>query len=189
MTQRLENPSEKIPENWTCCSIVRQSAILWTDCDAARAGFSAGVVIALSDISSRKQRLGITRTQRYDKKQFKVLLDRIQKASVQTEVFFSTDQLEDRFTQPEIKTLLEITAAQLNVEMGADLPGGNIENPYRRGMQYFISKMLRNPDEEGLGLSPVAVKYDALPDAMRTRFGQDLIAMVFARPFVQEIKD
>lgn len=90
-----------------------------------------------------------------------------------------SDQLEDYFTSSEIGDLVEITIAQTEAELkiGLDV---HLENFYGRGMRYFLMQVLGEcPDRDRL--LPTADKYDVLPDAIRTRFGRDLMGTIFNR--------
>ena len=55
--------------------------------------------------------------------------------------------LEELFFPEEISILEEITVTQLRAEMSAELPGGNMKNPYRSGMYAWVEGNLSSEDD------------------------------------------
>ncbi len=86
-----ENPTvPEIPGSWNRCEISMLSSAVWEDHRAAREGFSPGIVIAVPQRTpDGYQILRITRTDRYDREAFAVLLGKIVDDSMDLNVTFS----------------------------------------------------------------------------------------------------
>jgi len=77
----------------------------------------------------------------------------------------ATPTLEEFFSPEEISILEEITVTQLRAEMSAELPGGNMKNPYRSGMCAWVEGNLSSEDNAFMARAlEIARKYDRISD-------------------------
>jgi len=90
----------------------------------------------------------------------------------------ATPTLEELFSPEEISILEEIAVTQLRAEMNAELPGGNMKNPYRSGMCAWVEGNLSSEDKAFMVRAlEIACKYDRIVDKEKV-LHRELIARI-----------